>query len=85
MLKLVACTLFLLLTIVGAAVGAAAMIGMPVAVEIHAVLMGLAIGTVLSGIAALILRGPPTFRDRDPIPPYFIGLSGKSKRRTRIS
>jgi hypothetical protein len=81
MLTLVWSCLFFLFAVVGSIVGAIAMIGMPVAPEIEAILVVLAGAAVISGLAALLVREPPTFRDRDPIPPYFIGLNGQSNRR----
>jgi hypothetical protein len=81
MLTVVWSTLFLLFAVVGSTFGAITMIGMPVAPEIEAIVVILGAATAATGLAALVFKPPPTFRDSDPIPPYFIGTTTDPHRR----
>lgn len=73
MMLLLWSAMFFLLAVFASTVGAVALMGMPVATEVQATVMGLTVAVVAFGLVLLAFPPFPTLRDRDRVPPYVFG------------
>jgi len=65
--------MFFVAVVFASAVGAVALMGMPVGAEIQAVVVVIAAAVVVFGLALRALRPFPKLTDHDEIPPYVFG------------